>query len=266
MQSLEQNSAASIDFCHGDQSARTPLTSLPSLEKQLAKSQINEMSKFENFQLELIIGGADTTRGWRPHEMLAESNSCMRRRGAQAAAVCLSRQCRVGREGELVSTTTVELQKASINNIQTRLCPPAAYCAAFLLSFSVSRSLQWTFKFLALSTMWVESTVQKKTKTLATSARLSTKFNLKKHIQSEQSGVLQSAPAPSCPHCPIVMIVPQGGEDAGNGVPGQMSHSKTFFLIATSTCYSALLFLLAVAIQLYLFLLFLTLGDRVYLL
>ena len=39
-----------------------PSTSLPALEKQLAKSQINEMSKFENFQLELIIGGADTTR------------------------------------------------------------------------------------------------------------------------------------------------------------------------------------------------------------
>ena len=80
------------------------MTSLPSLEKQLAKSQINEMSKFENFQLELIIGGADTTRGWRPHEMLAESNSCMRRRGAQAAAVCLSRVVEL-REGELVSTT-----------------------------------------------------------------------------------------------------------------------------------------------------------------
>ena len=40
----------------------SPSTSLPALEKQLAKSQINEMSKFENFQLELIIGGADTTR------------------------------------------------------------------------------------------------------------------------------------------------------------------------------------------------------------
>ena len=64
------------------------------------------MSKFENFQLELIIGGADTTRGWRPHEMLAESNSCMRRRGAQAAALCVSAASVELREGELVSTTS----------------------------------------------------------------------------------------------------------------------------------------------------------------
>ena len=60
------------------------------------------MSKFENFQLELIIGGADTTRGAAPHEMLAKSNSCMRPTVHTTA----------------VSQATVELgAEASINNI-----------------------------------------------------------------------------------------------------------------------------------------------------
>ena len=148
------------------------------------------MSKFENFQLELIIGGADTTRGWRPHEMLAESNSCMRRRGAQAAAVCLSRVVEL-REGELVSTTS----RRGSARLQLTALPSS--------SLSLSRHLQWTFKFSALTTMWVESTVHKKDKNTCNQCKIVHKMQLKEaHLERTK----WSGAECTCP--PLVPIVP----------------------------------------------------------